>query len=143
MSRALNGERDPLERPWVRRSLQEDLAKSGLSQTVLATKYGVTQPAITHFKKRHKRAIDEIRNNAADEFAGILLAKQVNRIEALAEIVEGFAESADPKAARLAVQAMRNIAEELGHLPGRVTLAGEVGTTTRYVIDDVNPEDLT
>lgn len=138
--RAQNGERQPLEKPWVRRSLQEDLAKSTASQTALARKYGVTGPSITAFKQKYRAVIEEIRENAADQFAGIALARQVNRIELYQSELEKAEEREDWKAiARLG----RQIAEELGHLPGRVTLSGEVGTTTRYSIEGVENGDLT
>lgn len=142
MTRAQNGQRDPLERPWVRRALQEDLAKSGKTQAELARKYGVSGAAITKFKQRHAPTIQAIVDNAADEFAGILLAKKVSRIEALAQQVEDLEQSTDPKDRRLYQAALRGIAEELGHLPGRVTLSGDVNTTTKYVIDGMDPEDL-
>lgn len=140
--RSIGGERDPLEKPWVRRALQEDLAKGGMTQAKLAKKYNVTPPSITAFKQRHAGTIQAIIDDAGDRFAGILLAQQATRIETLAGIVEGFAESADPKAARLAVQALRNIAEELGHLPGRVTVSGDINTTTKYTFEGVDPSDL-
>lgn len=143
MTRAQNGERDPLEKPWVRRALQEDLAKQAGTQAALARKYGVSQPAITKFKKRHAARIQEIQDNAADKYAGILLAQQQNRIELYEQMIEDALEAGDLKSRQLAARLARQMAEELGHLPGRVTLAGEVGTTTKYVIEGVTQEDLT
>jgi hypothetical protein len=140
VTRAQNGERDPLEKPWNRRLLQEDLAKSGKTQAELARKYGVSGPAITKFKQRHKAVIEEIRENAADKFAGIALAKQQARLELYQQMIDDAEERGDHK---LSARIARQMAEELGHLPGRVTLAGEVGTTTKYTIEGVSQEDLT
>ncbi len=141
--RARNGERDPLERALHRRALQEDLAKSGKSQAELAIKYGVTQGAISSFKKRHQAKIDLIREEAGDRYAGILIAKQEARLEAYQEMYEAAVQAGDTKSQALAARVLRQVAEELGHLPGRITLAGEVGTRTTYDLPGVSPEDLT
>jgi hypothetical protein len=115
------------------------LAKGEILQQDLAKKYGVTGAAITKFKQRHAATIQTIRDNAADQFAGILLASQVSRMETYQQIVDDARERGDDK---LASRVLRQMAEERGHLPGRVTLSGDVNTTTKYVIDGMDPEDL-
>lgn len=44
--------------------------------------------------------------------------------------------------AGVAQKILRNVAEELGHLPNRVTLAGDVGVTTNYTVNGVDPGAL-
>ena len=141
--RSINGERDPLERPMTRRALQEDLAKSGKSQKELGDKYGVRQPSIAAFKKRHQEKINQIIDEAGDKFAGILIARQEARLEMYNEMAERLMEAGDHKSVALAQRALRAVAEELGHLPGRVTLSGEVGTRNTYELPGTTSEDFT
>lgn len=135
MTRGRNGERDPLSRPWTKRALMRDLALGNTTQRELAAKYGVSEPAMTYFKQRNAEQIEDIRANAEGEFAGILISQKANRLQAYADLLE----DADPK---LATRVLRQIAEEMGHLPQRVQLSGQVDTQTRYQIDGVDPGDL-
>ena len=122
------------------------LARRTGSQQELADQYGVTQPAIAQFKKRHKTEIDEIARNADDEFAGIALAKQTNRLSAYDQVAEKMKDAAllgDEKAAAAFGRILRNMAEELGALPTRVQLQGDLAVRTTYTVNGVAPEDLT
>ncbi len=167
--RLLMGERPPgrprvpvLEHPLTRRVLQQDLAHGGMSQTQLGEKYGVDQSAISQFAARHAATIQQIRDDAADEFAGLAIAKKAARLEVYRELLDaamtpvpkmaGGAVVIDPESeegaivyeidAGVAQKILRNVAEELGHLPNRVTLGGEVGVTTNYKINGLDPEAL-
>lgn len=123
----------------TRRQLQTELATGSKTKAQLAREYGVTGPAITNFNNRHKAVIEKIRDNAADEFAGIAIAVKANRIALYNQLVEEATERGDDKTvARL----LRQAAEELGHLPGRVTISGEIGTTSTYKIEGIDLEDL-
>jgi hypothetical protein len=155
----------PLEVPWTRRKLVVDLALSGMTQTALAGKYGVTQPAISDFLGRHRTEVDAVRADSENEFAGIAIAekairlatyldvldtalKPVPKVNAKGEIMMGLPDENGERHpimeidAGVAQKILRNVAEELGHLPNRVTLGGEVGVTTNYKIDGVDPENL-
>lgn len=156
---------DPLERLGVRRKLQRELADGSLTQEALGAKYGVTQQAVSAFAKRHAETIQAMREDAENEFAGLLLAKKANRLAALEELYHKALEptpkvtpagkvviaeyDADGKPVyvqeidgRLAAQVIKQTAEELGQLPNRVTLGGEVGIKTNYKIEGVDPEGL-
>jgi len=143
-----------------RRRVMRDLALSGLTQQAIADKYGVGQSAVAMFKQRHADAIAAIAADAADEYAGIWIAQKANRLEALAEIAE-IAMQPTPKITnkgtlafdesgnvikevdgRLAAQVMKQAAEEMGQLPTRLQVSGDMNTTTTYRVEGVSPEDL-
>jgi hypothetical protein len=154
-----------LELPWTRRQLIVDLALSGLSQEKLGEKYGVTQSSISAFKDRHAHEIAAVLADKENEFAGIAIAEKAVRLSTYADILETALkpvpktngkgeivygepdENGERKAIMeidggAALKALRNVAEELGHLPNRVTLGGEVGIKTEYTVNGVSPENL-
>lgn len=133
-----------------------------MSQGELAKKYGVVQSSISEFAERHAATIQQIRDNAADEFAGLAIAKKAARLEVYRELLDaamtpvpkmaGGAVVIDPESeegaivyeidAGVAAKVLRQVAEELGELPNRVTLGGEVGVTTNYKINGLDPSAL-
>lgn len=145
-----------LERPWIRRELIVKLAHSGKTQRALAEEYGVAQSSIFEFAQRHRAEVEQVRADKENEFAGIAIADKANRLatyqavlERLAGAVEANADlgddeqAMDEKTANAVGKILRNVAEELGHLPNRVTLGGEVGLThTNYTVNGVDPENL-
>lgn len=139
MVRSIEGARAPLSRPWVRRALCRDLALSNVTQSDLAEKYGVTGGAITQFKQRNAQEIEAIRADSADEYAGLLLAQKQARIATYSEMIEDAHARGDAKTAG---RLLRQIAEELGALPQRVAISGQLDTQSRYVIDGVDMEAL-
>lgn len=153
-----------LENPLTRRLLQQDVAHGGVSQVELSRKYGVTPASISDFIERHAHTIQQIRDDVEDKFAGIAIAKKAARLEAYQELLEkclvpvpkmaggeyvrDVAEDGTPGEvvyeidAGVAVKVLRQVAEELGELPNRVTLGGEVGIKTDYRINGLDPEAL-
>jgi predicted transcriptional regulator len=137
-----------LEKPWTRRKLIVELAHSDKSQVRLAEEYGVTQSSVSEFASRHRAEIDVVRADKENEFAGIAIADKANRLATYEDVLRrltGALEDADlmdEKVANAIGKVLRNVAEELGHLPNRVTLGGEVGVTTNYKINGVEPENL-
>jgi transcriptional regulator with XRE-family HTH domain len=152
----------------VKRQVIRDVALSGMSQAAIAEKYGVSQPAISQFAKRNAEEIEAVRAKADDEFAGLLIAQKQNRLAAYQDLYE-VALKPQPKISpsgklvkewitdedgnqvevivqevdvRAAAQMLKQAAEELGQLPNRLTLAGEVGVRTNYVIDGIDPGAL-
>jgi hypothetical protein len=150
----------------VRRQVVRDLALSGLSQNELAEKYGVSQPAISQFKARNAEEIAAVAAKADDEFAGILIAQKANRLAVYNELV-GKALEPTPKVTpagklitvidpetnepkivmevdvRAAATVLKQAAEEMGQLPTRLQVSGEMATTTTYRIQNVSNDDLT
>lgn len=154
-----------LELPWTRRQLVVDLALSGKTQEALAEKYGCTQGAISQFRAKHLTDIQAVRDDSENEFAGIAIAEKANRLATYLDMLEKALQPVpkvngkgeimyglpDENGERkpimeidlaVAQKIQRNVAEELGHLPNRVTLGGEVGVTTAYTINGVDPGAL-
>lgn len=157
--------RGPLELPWTRRKLIVDLALADATQTQLAEKYGVSQPAISLFRDRHAHEIAAVLADKENEFAGIAIAEKAVRLASYADVLEtalkpvpkvngkgeivyGLPDENGERSpimeidAGAALKALRNVAEELGHLPNRVTLGGEVGIRTEYTVNGVDPGNL-
>lgn len=150
-----------LELPWVRRAIMIELATGNKTQAAIAREYGASEPSITLFKQRHLAEIEAIRENALDEFTGIAIAKKAARLQAYEDILQkcliptpkmaGKEYVHDPKNnnelvyeidAAAAVKVLRNVAEELGHLPSRVVVAGGLEVKTNYTLNGVDPENL-
>ena len=164
MLRADNGKLGGLNRRKLIRELA--LREPGTKLGDIAKKYDVTASAITHFAKRHAEEIAAVAAAADDEFAGILIANKAYRLAALQEMHE-IALTPQPKVAtngkivtrwnpetgqdeevmevdvRAAALVSKQAAEELGQLANRVTLSGQIDTTTTYKIVNVSDDDLT
>jgi len=151
-----------------RNGLIRALALEDVTQASLAVRYGVTEGAITQFKQREAEAINALRADADNEFAGILIAQKAERLRALEELFE-VARTPTPKVApngriiretveddtgettevivhevdvRAAAQVLKQAAEEMGQLPTRLQVSGDMNTTTTYRIEGFSAEDL-
>ena len=148
-----------------RNQVIRDLALSGVTQKALAEKYGVAESSMSEFASKHAEAIAAVRADADNEFAGILIAQKAARLEALQEIAEiamtpvpkvsvkgdaahwinpetGQIETVMEVDGRLAAQAMKQAAEEMGQLPTRVQISGGLDVKTNYTIEGVSPDEL-
>ena len=156
-----DGSGGKLELPWIRRAIMVQLATGNKTQEAIAREYGADGSAITAFKKRHADEIQAIRDNAMDEFTGIAIAEKAARLAAYEDILRkcmtptpkmaGKEYVHDPKNpgeivyeinAKEAMKALRQVAEELGHLPSRIVLAGGLEVKTNYTLNGVDPENL-
>lgn len=152
----------------VRRKLVREIALKppDVTYAQLAKKYGVSGASITEFRQRNAEEIAAVAADADDEFAGILIAQKAFRLAAYQEMHE-MALTPQPKVSangkvvytynaetgqeemvmevdvRAAALVSKQAAEELGHLTNRVTLSGQLDTTTTYKIVGVDPSDLT
>lgn len=152
-----------------RHGLIRQLALTDTTQPELAEQYGVTQQAISHFAKRNAEAIAAVRADADNEFAGILIAQKAARLAAYEELhtiaitpqpkispsgkivkewitdedgndVEVVVNEIDVRAAALV---LKQSAEEMGQLPTRLQIQGDMQTTTTYKIEGFSESDLT
>lgn len=145
----------------TKRLVIRELALGRKTQSELATEYGVSRAAITAFKHRNQEAINELVKKHADDFADLLIADKRWRLASLEKIHE-IAMTPQPKVTQSgkvayddednvimevqlgeARQALKQAAEELGQLANRMTLSGDINTTTTYRIVNVTDDDLT
>lgn len=155
-------QKNKLERVGVRRALIVELARGKRSQSQLAALYDCSQPAITAFKHRHAEEIKAIQDADMDEFAGLMIASKAARLAVYTELLEKVQQGTpkvagkdadyvrDPETGRpiieidagAAARVLRNVAEELGHLPTRVQITGDVQVRTNYTVNGVDPDLL-
>lgn len=142
----------------IKRQLIRELALDRFTQQQLADKYDVTQPAISAFAKRNADEIQAIRNNADDEFAGLLIVKKHFRLGTLQTLLEqamtpqpkvsasgrvAYVTDADGNETMVeevaidsATRILKQVAEEMGQLPARkVELTADVNADITYRIE--------
>ncbi len=129
-----------------RRRLIRDLAEGALTQSELAAKYEVRQPAISQFKKREKDAIERARVSIEDTFQDLWIAQKEQRLAEYEADVEQINEhlsqnGLDKDVMRVKHTALRNSAEEMGHLTQRFDLNAKA--TVRYEVAGVDVDELT
>jgi hypothetical protein len=130
----LPARRNHLERGWVRHRLVRDFAIGEKSGAVLAAQYGVSTTSISAFKKRHAMEIEEVRNNLADEYAGVWVAQKINRIREYQQAAEKMADGTSPRNQEVLVSILKAVAEELGQLPARTQVNVSSETVTYQVV---------
>lgn len=130
-----------LERGWVKHRLVRDMAIGEKSQRTLAAQYGVSQTSISSFKRRHLMEIEEVRNNMADEYAGLWVAKKMERIAEYQQAAEKMANGSSPRNQEVLVSILKAVAEELGQLPTR-TAVQVSNETTVYQVVGVSVDDI-
>lgn len=126
-------------RGWVKYSLVDDLVEGIKTYEALAVKYDVSPQRIGQFKKQNEELIEERRKNAADEFAGMWIAKKKNRIAAYEADVDRIDEyDPDPQWTRIKHAALKSVAEELGQLKSHIDVESRVA----YTVDGVDMSKL-
>lgn len=130
-----------LERGWVRHRLIRDFALGEKTGAELAAQYGVSQTSISSFKKRHGLEIEEVRNNLADEYAGVWVAQKMARIQEYQQAAEKMASGSSPRNAEVLVTILKAVAEELGQLPARTQVNVSTETTV-YEIVGISVDDI-
>lgn len=127
----------------VKLRLIRELAAAEKPNVQLAEEYNVSDERISQFKQENRDAIEHVRTHMADEFAGILLADKKNR---LAEYVSDVDEANErggsdwAEARRIKHNALRQIAEELGQIPNKTSMAVE--GKVEYVIEGIDISKL-
>jgi hypothetical protein len=130
-----------LERGWVKHRLIRDFALGEKSGRELALQYGCSQTSISAFKKRHVMEIEEVRNNLADEYAGVWVAQKMARIQEYQVAAEKMANGTSPRNQEVLVSILKAVAEELGQLPARTQVQVNTQQVT-YQIVGVDPDDI-
>lgn len=123
--------------------LIRDLAISGRSQKDLAQEYGVTQGAISHFGRNHKHEIEQVREDSANEYAGLWVAKKLNRLAELQRLFEELDEQPiTPNSVNTMKSLMRDVAEELGDIPTKAGVNVNIANV-KYEVATIDLENLT
>lgn len=130
-----------LERGWVKHRLIRDFALGEKTGAQLAEQYGCSQTSVSAFKKRYALEIEEVRNNLADEYAGVWVARKLDRIKEYQEAAEKMASGSSPRNAEVLVSILKAVAEELGQLPARTQVNVNTETTV-YEIVGVSVDDI-
>lgn len=138
-----------LAHPVTKLKLIRELALTNKTQDQLAEEYGVVQSSISEFKTRNADAINAIREDAADEFAGIWIADKANRVMAYKEQVDYLVDRMarevedDPHSAlRVAQSALKSAAEEMGQLTVRTRSEVSGDVLVRSEVVGVDPADI-
>lgn len=143
---ATYAERNPLKKPHTKLALCRELATGEKSTAELAEKYGVVEGAIRKFKARNLQRIAEIQGKLEDEFAGLWIADQANRLayyEAQANRLQNMLNDPDIdeafklKVIRAQQTALKSVAEERGHLKQVLEASG-----LKVTIDGVDMDKL-
>ena len=127
-----------LERGWVKHRLVRDFAIGEKTGEQLAVQYGVSRTSISAFKRRHEMEIEEVRNNMADEYAGLWVAEKMSRIAEYQEAARKMANGTSPRNQEVLVSILKAVAEELGQLPART----QVQVNTENVVYQIVGVDI-
>lgn len=131
--------------PWVRIPLIRELALGVATQVELAERFECTQPAISRFADRYAVEIRMVRADIDSEMAGIWIAEKRYRLQSYAddvETIDSHLQDADPERVPQLLgakhRALRNAAEELGHLRTFI----DTSVSVRVEIVGVDPDQL-
>lgn len=135
---------------YTRYQLLKDLAANDLTPTELVDKYGKAPSTIEGFRRRNQLLIEAMREDAADQYAGLWSAAKEYRIAEYQQDVEDInayieravaaGEELNDKMLARKHNALKMIAEELGQLPQRVQQAPSQHEVV-YRIEGVNHEE--
>lgn len=104
----------------------------------LAEYYGVSESAISAFKRRHAIEVEHIRNHLADEYADLWIADKRSRLAELQAAAEKLAAKPDARSAEVLAKLLKDAAEELGDLPTRTAVNVHTANVT-YEIVGIDP----
>lgn len=139
-----------LDRGATRLQLIRQIALGNKSLAQLCHEYDVGNGTVEAFAKRHAAEIQAVVDESAAEFTALWIAEKRNRLAEYQQDIEDINESLlsdDVKQSektqlfRVKHAALRQVAEELGHLPGRVQIRFE-GPRVTYQIVGVDMDKL-
>lgn len=127
---------------WVKAQLVQDLAIAEVSQTELAEKYGVTQGAISSFKKRNIELIEARREKMLDDYGTLWIAQKFDRLATRQTEIENLmSQKISARNSEVIDKLLNSVAAELGDIPNKSTM--DVNTNVKYEIVGINLDDLT
>jgi hypothetical protein len=103
----------------IKAELVHELAVGEMTKSALAKRYGVTQPAITHFGKRNAALIEKRTNEIMNDYADSLwIARKYDRLGVLQDTAEELLSlDITPRTAEVLDRLLRSAADELGDIP--------------------------
>lgn len=126
------------------------LATKEYTQVQLGEMFDLDQSSVSRFASKNRDAIKEVASRLDDEFAGLWIATKRKRIAEYQQLVEDLEDlllSEEFRAngniadvARAKLTAFKQASEELGQLPGRVTVQHSGGLDIR--VNGVDVEAL-
>jgi hypothetical protein len=131
-----------------------DLARMESSHSQLAEKYGLTPPGVTLFARRHRFAIEQIKEKIEGDLHQLWIADKEKRLAEYQQDVEdinsvlelneeGYWQIEDPMSyMKVKHSAMKSAAEELGQLPAK-TVVQVAHTEINYSVEGVDMSYLT
>jgi hypothetical protein len=135
--------RYPLERGWTKHQLIHELAAQTKTISLLAKEYGVVHSGIINFRTRHAAEILAVQQNLADRFASIPLARKENRLAEYQQDIEDInalqQDAPGAELTRIKHNALKNMAEEMGHLPSKTNVQVNAVQVT-YAVEGVDPD---
>lgn len=117
-------------KPWAL-DVMRLLALTTKTHQQIADEYECSRECISRFRKRHEQQIEDIRARSNEEFAGVLIAQKAVR---LAMYEAQILQAVDERDRKSVIRILRNVAEEMGHLPSRMQISGAVDVHTSYTI---------
>lgn len=145
--------RPRLERGIVKHDVMWILAQGELTQDEIAERYGVNQPAVSEFNRRHAHEILALREHLEDEMRAVRTTDKITRaayyhsqVELSQHFLDEYEESGGKltqgvsEMIRTQQAALRALADELGQIPTKVTVASEA--TVTHIVEGVNLDNL-
>lgn len=129
---------------WL--ELVYDLAAKEVNYNYLCSKYQVKKTALQDFEKKYSREIINARERVTDEYAALWITDKSSRLAEAQKDVEFLNDQIEVgekpmEAIRQKTQILRNVADELGHLPGRAPTIVQ-HTTVNYHVEGVDMSKL-
>ena len=128
--------------PFSRRKLQRAIAAGEKKRAQIARDFGVSTSYVSQFARRYAFEIDEISRDLDNRFAGLWIADKENRILAY-QADYAMALQSDKRDhhewIKTRTQILHTVAEELGDLPPRATVAI---VPVQHILEGVDPDAL-
>jgi len=122
------------------------LAQDEVDYTRLSMHYQIRKTDLALFAEQHAAAIEDAKTQVNDEFAALWITKKTSRMaeyQADLEYLNDCIETADKplEAIRLKQQVLKNVADELGQIPGRTPTLVQ-NNSVHYHVEGVDMEKL-
>lgn len=129
---------------WRKTQLIQELALRNLTSRELGAKYEVSPEAVRNFAHRYRHEINLVKQDEDAQIRLLAISSKVNRLAEYQEDVEILNEQIqqrpDPAYFRVKHTALKNAAEEMGHLPPRTNI--QVTQQVAYLVGGIDAEDV-